>query len=291
MKNFVQHTLFPLIAAMIWGTAFSAQSIASRTVQPFAVNAFRGLVAFAVLALTCLVLKIHPGKKKDVILGSMLCGLALFLASNLQQYGISETSAGKSGFLTALYIVLVPVFGTFLHKKTSSRVWLAVAVAVTGMYFLCIKPGVSFGSGDLALVLCAFLFTAQILGIDFYTGKVHPVALSAGQLFVCGFLSLIVSVFFETTTLSDFGPCLFPMLYVALFSSCVAYTLQIFAQKGGNPSVVSLLLSMESVFALFGGMILLGEKLTGREYLGCTLMAFAIVLSQLPEKNARKGAA
>ena len=290
MKNFVQHTLFPIMAAMIWGTAFSAQSVASRYVQPFAVNAFRGLVAFVVLTLACLLLKIRPGRRKDVLLGSLICGTALFLASNLQQYGISETSAGKSGFLTALYIVLVPVFGTFLHKKTSSRVWLAIAVAVAGMYFLCIKPGVSFGSGDLALVLCAFLFTVQILAIDHFTLKVHPVALSAGELFVCGFFSLIVSACIETTSLGDFAPCLFQMLYVALFSSCIAYTLQIFAQKGGNPSVVSLLLSLESVFALLGGMLLLGEKLTGREYLGCALMALAIVLSQLPEKPAQKEA-
>lgn len=288
MKAFIQHTLFPILAAMIWGTAFSAQTVASTYIQPFAVNAFRGLVASAVLILVCVIFHIRPGEKKKVIIGSLVCGTALFIASNFQQYGIGEEGAGKSGFITALYIVLVPVFGVFLHKRTTPKVWLAVLIAVTGMYFLCIKPGVTFGTGDLALLVCAVMFTLQILAIDFYSRIVDPVALSAGQLLVCGLFSLIVSVFAETTTLSDFAPCLWQMLYVAIFSSCVAYTLQIFAQKGGNPSVVSLLLSLESVFALLGGMLLLGEKMTGREYLGCVLMALAIVISQLPENRSEK---
>ena len=291
MKNFIQHTVFPILAALIWGTAFSAQSVASRYVQPFAVNAFRGLVAFAVLALACLLLKIPFGEKKQVITGSLLCGTALFIASNFQQFGIGETSAGKSGFITALYIVLVPVAGIFFHKRTSRRIWLAVAIAVTGMYFLCVKEGVSFAVGDLALLMCAIMFTLQILAVDAYSEKVHPVVLSAGQLLVCGILSLVVSFFFETTALADFAPCLWQMRYVSLFSSCVAYTLQIFAQKGGNPAVVSLLLSLESVFALLFGMILLGEKMTGREYFGCVLMVIAILISQLPDKTNREEAA
>ena len=223
MKAFIQHTIFPILAAMIWGTAFSAQTVASEYVQPFAVNAFRGLVASAVLALVCVVLKIRPGERKQVIRGSLLCGMALFIASNFQQYGIGEAGAGKSGFITALYIVLVPVFGIFLNKRTTLKVWIAVFIAVVGMYFLCVKPGVTFGMGDLALLICAVMFT-----------------------------------------------------------------LQIFAQKGGNPSLVSLLLSLESVFALLGGMILLGEKMTGREYAGCALMGMAILISQLPDRQKEK---
>lgn len=288
MKAFIQHTIFPILAAMIWGTAFSAQTVASEYVQPFAVNAFRGLVASAVLALVCVVLKIRPGDRKQVIRGSLLCGMALFIASNFQQYGIGEAGAGKSGFITALYIVLVPVFGIFLNKRTTLKVWIAVFIAVVGMYFLCVKPGVTFGMGDLALLICAVMFTLQILAIDVYSERVNPIVLSAGQLLVCGVLSLIASLLTEKTALADFGPCLWQMLYVAIFSSCVAYTLQIFAQKGGNPSLVSLLLSLESVFALLGGMILLGEKMTGREYAGCALMGMAILISQLPDRQKEK---
>ena len=166
--------------------------------------------------------------------------------------------------------------------------WIAVFIAVVGMYFLCVKPGVTFGMGDLALLICAVMFTLQILAIDVYSERVNPIVLSAGQLLVCGVLSLIASLLTEKTALADFGPCLWQMLYVAIFSSCVAYTLQIFAQKGGNPSLVSLLLSLESVFALLGGMILLGEKMTGREYAGCALMGMAILISQLPDRQKEK---
>ncbi len=289
MKNFVQHTLFPILAAMIWGTAFSAQSVCSRYIPPFAVNAFRGIIAFAVLAAACLILKIRPGDRKSVIRGSLICGITLYVASNFQQFGIGETSAGKSGFITALYIVLVPVFSIFFGKKTSLRVWIAVAVAVAGMYLLCVGEGVSFGYGDLALLICAVMFAAQIIAIDIYTAKVNPVVLSAGQFLVCGVLSLVSSLLFESVTPADFAPCIWQMLYVALFSSCVAYTLQMFAQKGGNATIVTLLLSLESVFAVLAGMILLGEKMIGREYLGCLLMVVAIVIAQLPDRFPGRG--
>ena len=289
MKNFIQHTIFPILAAIIWGLAFSAQSICSRYLPPFAINAFRGLLAFAVLACAFRLLKLKAGMRKDVIIGSLICGFALFAASNFQQFGISETSAGKSGFITALYLVLVPVFSMIVfRKRTSLRIWIAVAIAVVGMYFLCISGEFTLEKGDIALLLCAFLFAAQILGIDFYSERVHPVALSAGQFLVSGLLSLLCSLFFESVTVSDFAPCIWQLLYVALFSSCIAYTLQIFAQKGGNAAVVTLLLSLESVFALIGGMIILGEKLTSRELLGCVLMAFAILLTQLPEREDTK---
>lgn len=286
MKNFIQHTIFPVLAAIIWGTAFSAQSVCSRYLPAFAINAFRGLVAFAVLAAVCFALRLKTGRKKDVILGSLICGLALFAASNFQQFGIGETSAGKSGFITALYLVLVPVFSLIVfHKKTTLRVWTAVAISIAGMYFLCINGEFTVGKGDTALLLCAFLFAVQILAIDYYSPKVHPVVLSAGQFLVSGMLSLFCSLIFESVVPADFSSCILQLLYVALFSSCIAYTLQIFAQKGGNATVVTLLLSLESVFALLGGMILLGEKMTSRELLGCLLMSAAIVLSQLPEKT------
>lgn len=288
MKKFIQHTIFPILAAIIWGTAFSAQSICSRYLPPFAVNAVRGLIAFAVLAAACALLKIRGGRRRDIILGSLICGTSLFLASNAQQFGIGETSAGKSGFITALYIVLVPVLNTVIfHKKTTLRVWIAVGIAVAGMFLLCINEEFTVELADFALLFCALMFAVQIVGIDGFTEKVHPVVLSAGQFLVNGILSLICSLIFEDTSLSNISICIWPLLYIALFSSCVAYTLQIFAQKGGNATVVTLLLSLESVFALLGGIVLLGEHPTERELSGCAVMVVAIVLAQLPEKMHR----
>ncbi|MDO5444130.1 MAG: DMT family transporter [Eubacteriales bacterium] len=287
MKHFVQHTLFPILAAVIWGTAFSAQSVCSRYLPAFAVNAFRGLLSFAVLSLACVLLHIKAGNRKDLIRASLLCGTALFLATNAQQFGIGETSAGKSGFITALYIVLVPLFSTvFLKKRISGRIWVAVVIAVAGLFFLCVSGDFSVGIADLALLFCAVMFAVQILGVDSFSEKIHPVALSAGQFLINGLLSLICSLVFESVSIQAFSFCIWQLLYVALFSSCVAYTLQIFAQKGGNATIVTLLLSLESVFALLGGMVLLGEKLSGRELFGCLLMTAAIILAQLPEKSA-----
>ena len=289
MKNFIQHTLFPILAAMIWGTAFSAQSICSRYLPAFAVNAFRGLLSFVVLFLACVILHINAGSKKELIKASLLCGTALFLATNAQQFGIGETSAGKSGFITALYIVLVPLFSMiFLRKKISGRIWIAVAIAVAGLFFLCVSGDFSIGLADIALLFCAVMFAVQILGVDSFSEKVHPVALSAGQFFVNGILSLVCSFAFESVTIQSFGSCIWQLLYVALLSSCVAYTLQIFAQKGGNATIVTLLLSLESVFALLGGLVLLGEKPSARELFGCVLMTAAIILAQLPEKTAAR---
>lgn len=290
MKNFLQHTVCPILAAMIWGTAFSAQSICSRFLPAFAINAFRSIVAFVILFAACLVLKIKCGKKKEVILGSLVCGAALFLASNAQQFGIGETSAGKSGFITALYIVLVPVFSWIgFRKKVTPKVWIAVGIAVIGMYFLCVTGKFSIGIADLALLFCALMFAVQIMGIDYYSVRVHPVVLSAGQFLVNGILSLLCSAIFETVSPADFTACIRELLYVAVFSSCIAYTLQIVAQKGGNATVVTLLMSLESVFALLGGAVILGERLTGRELIGCALMAAAIVLAQLPERKKENG--
>ena len=290
MKDFIQHTLTPILAALIWGFAFSAQSICGEYVQPFAINAFRGLVAFLVLLAGCLVLKIRPGKTKDLILGGMSSGGALFFAGFVQQIGINMTTAGKSGFITALYIVLVPVAGIFMGKKTGRNVLLAVAAAVVGMYFLCITDSFSLAAGDLYLLACAVGYTAQIIFIDRYTEKVNGIALSASMFLFSGLFSALASVLLEDAHLADYGMCMGGLLYLAVFSSCVGYTLQIIAQKGGNPTKVSLCLSLESVFAVVGGVIVLHESMSGRELLGCLIMACAIVLAQLPEKKKLKNA-
>jgi len=287
MKSFVQHTVCPLLAALIWGIAFSAQSVCAEYMEPFTLNAIRGGVAFVLLLLFCLLRKNRSvGAKKDLVLGSLLCGISMFLATNIQQFGLGETSAGKAGFITALYIVIVPMTGIFFRKKVPVKVWLAVAIAVAGMYFLCITEQFTIARGDLMVVICAFFFAAQILCIDHFVQKVDGIALSCGQFLVVAVLSSLCMAATETPTVAGITACIWPLLYVAVFSSCVAYTLQIIAQKGANPAVVSLLLSMESVFAVLGGAVLLHERLSGRELLGCVLMMAAVILAELPEKKA-----
>jgi len=284
-KDFFRHNICPVIAAVIWGTAFSAQSICSNYLSSFSLNAFRGLLAALVLAMIAVLRKEPVGSKRDILMAGIRCGIPLFLASNLQQFGISETSAGKSGFLTALYIVLVPLLGSLKGQKNGRRIWLAVLLAVIGLYFLCITDSFSIAIGDFALLLCALAFAVQILAIDVYSLKVDCFALSAVQFLVTGILSAICAAIIEKPAAADFAACLPSLLYVALFSSCIAYTLQVYSQKGGNPAVVSLLMSLESVFAVIGGAIILHETMTGREWIGCGLMAAAVVLAQMPGKT------
>lgn len=291
MKPSVRQTALPLIAALIWGTAFSAQSICANYLSPFTVNALRGFIAFLLLLVICLFRrKRELGSLKNLVLGGLCCGTALFLATNVQQFGLGGTSAGKAGFLTALYIVIVPAMGILFRKKVPGRVWLAVAVAVVGMYFLCITEEFSISGSDLCVLVCAFLFAIQILAVDHFSPKVDGIALSCAQFLVMSLLSAVGMCLTETPTASGIAACIWPLLYVAVFSSCVAYTLQIIAQKDANPAVVSLLLSLESVFAVLGGAVLLGERLTAREGLGCVLMMLAIVLAQLPTRARKKKA-
>ena len=289
MNKTIRHTVCPLLAALIWGFAFSAQSVCAAHVEAFTLNAFRGLVSFVLLLLICLLRKDKcVGAMKDLVIGSLGCGLSLFLAGNLQQIGLEGTTAGKAGFITALYIVIVPVAGIFFRKKLPAKVWVAVAIAVTGMYFLCMTEQFTVVPADLFVVAAAFLYAVQILCIDHFVRKVDAMALSCGQFLVMGILSTVVALTTETPTVAGIAACIWPLLYVAVFSSGVAFTLQIIAQKGGNPTVVSLLLSMESVFAVIGGMLLLHERLSSRELIGCVLMMVAIVLAELPEKAKAK---
>lgn len=276
-------SLMLIVAALIWGTAFVAQRKGMEYAGPLAFNGVRTLIGSLVLLPVALIFR--PAKAANLrktLLAGLLCGLCLFMATNLQQIGLTSTEAGKAGFITTFYIILVPVLGLFLRKKTGAVTWLAVAVALGGLFFLCVKPGeVRIAPGDLLVLGCAFFFAVQILVIDFFVQEVDGVLLSCVQFAVDGVLSLIAAFLFEKP---DF-PALFrgwiPLLYTGILSCGVAYTLQILGQKNLHPTVASLLMSLESAFAVLGGWLILHERLTRRELLGCALMLAAVLLVQL----------
>ena len=292
--NRVRQNVFPVLAAVIWGTAFVAQSVSADYIQPFTFNAIRSAVAFLFLLGLIAVMKafrkgeaepVVSGSRKDVVMGSLACGAILTLASNLQQMGLGTTTPGKAGFITALYIVIVPILGLFLKKKAPRVIWLGVLLAVAGLYCLCITENFTITSGDFFILLCAVCYAVHILIIDHFTQKVDGVALSCGQFLVAAILSAVVMVLTEQPSWEAIRICMWSILYVGVFSSGVAYTLQILAQKDSNPTVVSLLLSLESVFATLAGALILHDRMSGREYFGCLLMLCAVVLAQLPEKK------
>lgn len=298
MKNpKVRQVVLPLITAFIWGSAFVTQSLSAAHLGCFSFNALRAIPAVLVLLVLLAVMqRIHPrgkysaAEKRALLRGGLVCGAFLTLAINLQQYGMGTTSAGKAGFITALYIVLVPVFGIVLGKKTRKSIWLCVLAAVAGLYFLCFDGSstLSFNSGDIYVFLSAFAFTAQILAVDYFVQQVDGIALSCAQFAVVIVLSAAGAlVFGEHTTLAAVKTCIPYLLYVGVVSSGIGYTLQIVAQKDGDPTVVSLLLSLESFFAVVCGAIVLHERMSLREYFGCALMLAAVLLSQLPEKSGK----
>lgn len=283
-----------ILTAFIWGTAFVAQSVGMDYLGPFTFNGVRSLIGGAAL-LPCIALlnKINgvSGKRKegwkDLLTGGTACGILLFAASSLQQVGIQYTTAGKAGFITAFYIVIVPVLGIFLKKKTGWKVWLAVALALAGLYFLCMTEKFSVGKGDILIFLCALIFSVHILVIDYFSPKVDGVKMSCIQFFVCGLVSLPFMFLLETPRTGDILEGILPLLYAGVLSCGVAYTLQIIGQKNVNPAVASLILSLESCFSVLAGWIVLGERLSVRESLGCVLMFAAIILAQLPDKKRR----
>ena len=304
MKRFVYQILFPLTTAMIWGSSFVAQSESADHIGAFTFNATRSMVGFVVLLLLIPLLRqlidkntaaVDSAKSsfKSLLWGGFCCGTALALACNLQQLGmVAGAGAGKTSFITTLYVVLVPICGLFLKKKVPISVWMGVMVAVAGLYCLCIKEDFTIVLSDFLVLLCAFAYTLQILVIDHFAPHHDGVALSCVQFFFTAVWSTIGMLVFEEVSWAMLAPCIGDILYVGIFSSGVAYTLQILAQKdSGNPTMVSLLLSLESVFGVLAGAVFLHEKLSGREYLGCVLMLIAVVLAQIPAPKRNKAAA
>lgn len=287
--------LLLILTAFIWGVAFVAQKEGGTAVGDFTFNGVRFVLGGGLLAV-CLPLldKIGltrrcatPESKKAMWLGGVLCGVALWAASNLQQLGLATTSAGKGGFITALYIVLVPIFGLFIKRRTNLFTWISVVLAMVGLYLLCMQGESGINGGDLLVLACAPIFAIQILLVDHFVPHTDGVRLSCIQFFTVGILNMPLMFIFEQPSLSAMVDGWLPILYAGLLSSGVAYTLQVVAQKHTHPTTASVLMSLESVFAVLAGLVLMGERLTAWEWCGCAVMFAAVILAQLP--SPKKG--
>lgn len=293
MSRNLRQTVLPVLAALIWGTAFVFQSVSADKIGPFAFNAARSAIASVVLFFVAKMFDSRKDKKpvsaeekrearKELVIGGISCGVVFTAAANLQQFGLTGTSAGKAAFITTLYVVIVPILGIFLKKKTSLNIWISVAIAVLGLYFLCINESFRIAPTDIYVLACAFAFALHILVIDRFASTVDGVWLSCVQFATATVLSGICALIFEEPNISQFRDCIWSLLYLGVFSSGVAYTLQIIAQKDANPTVVTLLLCLESVFGTLAGAVILHERMTAREYIGCVLMFAAVILAQIP---------
>ncbi len=290
-------SLILCVASLIWGLAFVAQSTAADKIPPFLLNSLRSFIGslflFLLLSLRSaksqspLFPKSKDGRKKALV-GGLLCGVFLTVAANFQQFGIAYYPVGvateaRAGFLTALYVILVPLFSIFVGKLPRFNLMIAVGVATVGVYLLCLSDGIgSIYLGDLFLLCCAVAFTLHILTVNRYVSDVDGILLSALQFLTCGILSAILSLIFEDATWSHALAAAPQILFLGIASSGIAYTLQIIGQKFAEPTVASITMSLESVFAALGGWLIAGNALSGRELFGCALVFVAIVLAQIP---------
>lgn len=289
MKN----NILLVLTALIWGCAFVAQSVGMDYVGPFTFNMARFLIG-AIVLLPVIWFMDRQRKtgaekgagQKTLIIGGICCGIALAVASTLQQWGILFTTVGKAGFITAMYIVIVPLLGVFIGKKVRPLIIGCVAIAVVGFYFLCMTESLRLGLGDFLVLLCAIAFSIHILVIDHFSPKVDGVKMSAIQFLTAAIISAVPTLLWEQPVFTEILQAWQPVLYAGVMSCGVAYTLQIIAQKNADPTVASLLLSLESVFSVLAGWVLLGQSLSIKELLGCGLIFCAIILAQLPEKKA-----
>ena len=299
--NKTRNTFLLILTAFIWGVAFVAQSVGNAYVGPWTFTASRSVIG-ALFLIPCIAfldklkaketsssnnaaVKDEPNNTKTLIIGGICCGTALAIASMLQQYGIAYTTVGKAGFITALYIIIVPILGIFFKRNPGLRVWISVLLAVAGLYFLCMTDSLSLGKGDLLVMLCALVFSFHILIIDHFSPMVDGVRMACIQFAVVAVICGIPALIFEQPSLSSILDAWAPILYAGMLSSGVGYTLQIVAQKNYDPTVASLIMSLESVFSVLAGWVILGQSLTPRELFGCALMFGAIILVQLPDRK------
>lgn len=294
MKSTTKGNLILFLTALIWGCSFVSQSVGMDYIGP---NTFMGIrtVMGGLVLLPVIALRNHAEKKagtyqktdlKQLFLYGALCGVFLCIASTLQTYGLKYTTTAKSGFLTALYIIFVSVFGLFLKKKPGKNVWFGILIALIGMYFLCLfGTDFSFNVGDLYTLACAVFFAGQILCIDTFVHRVDPVKLSCTQFLISGSINLILMFLLERPALSSILACGGPLLYSGICSCGIAYTLQVVGQKYTNPTSASIIMSFESVFAALAGWVLLSEGLSFPQMAGCALLFLSIILVQLPERK------
>ena len=288
------HTLALLVCAAIWGSAFVAQSVGAEYVGAFTFLAVRNWIAVVflipVIFVRDTILKkrgrpsVRPAnrtQRRCLLTGGAACGFFLCAASAFQQVGIRYTTTAKAGFITALYVVIVPILSVFFGKSVKSRIWMCVALAVLGLYLLCMRGELSLSFGDGVVLVCAFLFACQIMTVDYFAPQVDTVRLSQTQFLVTALLSTVCMFFFEDLSTDSLIKALPSIAYAGVMSSGVAYTLQIIGQQNLNPAIASITMSLESVFAALAGWIVLGQSMTVRELAGCVLMFAAIILAQL----------
>lgn len=297
----MQSNLMLLLTAMIWGFAFVAQQKGMDYVGPYTFNAVRNAIGAGMLFLLLPILdRIRyrdyedRGRKMDyggkaLLAGGVICGVLLAVATSFQQIGLMYTTVGKSGFITAMYIIIVPILGFFIGRRISPLLILSVVIAVVGIYMLCMTgDSLTLGKGDFLTLLCAVCFSFQIMAVDHFSPKVDGVRLSLMQFMVCSICCGIPALLFESPDIGSIIRAWMPVLYAGIFSCGIAYTLQIVAQKNTEPVIASLLMSLESAFSLLAGWIILHDKHSVRELFGCLIMFIAIILAQLPVPEKKK---
>lgn len=299
MSKSTKHSLLLVFVALIWGAAFVAQSEGGNAMGPYTFNCIRCLIAALVMSPTIFLfdrIKISQKpkdkeEKKLLIKAGVLSGIALFAATNLQQIGVFlGNSVGKAGFLTSCYVIGVPILGLFLKRKSGINVWVGVGLTIIGLYLLCINGEFRIEKSDFLLILCAVMFSVQIMIIDHYILKVDGVRLAIIQFWIAAILSSILMICFEwnpQSLISNLSSkdVMIPLLYAAVISSGLGFTFQTIGQEGVNPAVASLILSMESVFSVLAGWILLNQALSLKELIGCLLIFVAIIIAQIPIEN------
>jgi len=303
MSKKMQSNIMLLLTAIIWGSAFVAQK-AGTILEPFTYTGLRMLIGGLVLIPVIMVfakldknansktVEEKRASEKANLIGGVWCGIVLCLAANLQQFGMYfDTDAGKAGFITTLYVVIVPVLGLFLKRRVEAKVWGCIALAVVGFYFLTMAgsgAGFTLATGDLFVLLCAFAFAVHITVVDHFIEKCDGIKLSSIQFLTTGIISIVLMVIFENPVMADIIDCAGSILYCGVMSSGVAYTLQVLGQKHAEPATASLILSLESVFAVIFGALLLKESMTALELIGCVVIFIAVLIPQLPSKGSEE---
>lgn len=307
MSKKMQSNILLLFTALIWGSSFVAQKSGMDYIEPFTFNGIRMVIGGLVLIPFILLMdrkKARDGAaepmsdeekakaRKKIIAGGICCGLAIFVASSLQQFGVSYTTAGKAGFITTLYVVIVPIISVLLRKRVRPIMWLCVVLGAVGLYLLCMTDdSFKLAFGDMLVLLCAVAFAVHIMVVDHFAAKLDGTKLSCIQFLTSGILGLVGMAIFESPDINAILDCWLPILYAGVLSCGLGYTFQVIAQKYAEPTVASLLMSLESVFAVISGAILLHETMSMRELMGCAVIFAAVIISQLPEKKKKEGEA